>query len=120
MQQFESFRSWAALDVNTMTNLFLYGTRETPPDLNDRIRPHDAPEIVGTMAMNGVMSNGHGRYAKAALAPFVSDLFEGELDHLSGTYTVAELGRPGERRHDFARRSFLLIQPFLVIRGSCG
>src|SRR5688500_4027720 len=88
MQQIESFSSWAALDVNTLTNLFLYGTRETPPDLNDRIRPHDSPEIVVRMTMNDVMSSGHGRYAKAALALFISDIFEGELDHLSGIYTV--------------------------------
>ena len=76
---------WDELDEKTATNLYLYGTLETPAALYDRIYPADyeggafgGPRVLVDAV--SYMADGPGRYATPFLAPAVEDF----LVNLSG------------------------------------
>jgi hypothetical protein len=112
------------------TNLFLYGTKETPPEFFNRIRPEDAPHIVVELDMHSFMSSGPGRYALPSLAPFVQKFFADDLGlsqalqnrDLHGPYTVGELEELGVSDKEFhieLQQSFI-SQRNLADRGKQG
>jgi hypothetical protein len=87
--------NWSNLDINTMTNLYLYGTTGTPINYNDRIRSANAPTITVNVDMGSFLATGPGKYFTPATIPFVQDFFDThayeQSYNLQGTYTVARL-----------------------------
>src|SRR3981189_37420 len=92
---------WRNLDIDTMTNLFLYGDKQTPPEVFGRIRAANTPPTSVQLDQQSFMDTGPGRYAKASMAPFVRNFFgffnglsgtlPTALQNLQGSYTVAQL-----------------------------
>jgi Ca2+-binding RTX toxin-like protein len=86
---------WTELNVPTITNLYLYGTVDTPANYEDRLRSqeelNEAPLEV-SVDMVSYMETGPGRYAYAAQAQVVYDLFNGKINLEEGrSYTKGEL-----------------------------
>jgi len=105
--------TWDELDIHTVTNLYLYGTAQTPAHYVDRLRlkaEYDAlinndGDKVMTIKVDAVsyMNDGPGRYASPSQAPVVDQFFNGQLTLANGIYTAAELqlSSYGISRDDF-------------------
>lgn len=71
--------NWQDLSINGITNLFLYGQWETPPDLGSAaLINHDPVEVVITN-VDSFMLSGPGVYANASQSSIVSAFMEGTL-----------------------------------------
>jgi len=81
-------------DIDIITNLYLYGEEDTPPDLNDRLKP---PGVAGrTLDIDPVtyMSEGVGRYAQllAYKADIIKNFFAAaQSGQLSGKFSIAQI-----------------------------
>jgi len=87
--------NWTNLDVNTMTNIFLYGQQTTPVHYVERLRTSaqystDTPLTVELDAVS-YMEIGPGRYAHASDIGFVQDFYAGTISLAAGSYTRDEL-----------------------------
>jgi hypothetical protein len=86
------------LDFVTVTNVFLYGQKTVPQNYSDRIRdPITAMETVQIDAARFMSASGPGRYALAALAPFVAQFFTnpGSISPAVQSYVASELAAQG-------------------------
>src|SRR2546423_542346 len=85
------------LDFATVTNLFLYGTVDTPINYSDRVRdPADAPVVAAQIDAAAFMSDtGPGRYALPSFASFVRTFFDdiGALPGPVQTYLTQQLAQ---------------------------
>ncbi len=72
-----SLGNWKNLDIHKMTNIYLYGTKDTPEDYGDRLRTKEQYENIPTVKLDMVsyMDDGPGRYAHAAKAKILRDFF---------------------------------------------
>ncbi|MDA0780846.1 MAG: hypothetical protein O2970_07075 [Proteobacteria bacterium] len=76
---------WQDLTIETITNLYLYGTFDTPEDYTDRLRSSSTYNALPTdnngtfinikVEMQDYITNGPGRYAHASMAEAVDDFF---------------------------------------------
>ena len=77
---------WQDIDINTITNLFLYGTFDTPESYTSRLRSSSEIDALPTdifgykylsvkVEMQDYIENGPGRYAHASEAKVVQDFF---------------------------------------------
>ncbi len=77
--------NWNDLDINKMTNLFLYGTLNTPNDLQDEATlNHETVELTLTDVAS-FMIDGPGRFANAAYSSLVQDFMVGRIMPNTGT-----------------------------------
>lgn len=85
--------SWDQLSINKVVNLFLYGSTTTPRYYEERLRstPEYNDTVIVQVAMEGFMTSGPGRYAKAANAKFVQDFFNETVELDDGSYTRDQL-----------------------------
>lgn len=84
------------LDFKAVTNLFLYGTVDTPVNYSDRIRDPAAPVVSAQIDAATFMSaTGPGQYALPYFASFVRDFFEdiGALPGPVQTYLTQPLAQ---------------------------
>ncbi len=96
--------NWKNLDIHKMTNIYLYGTKDTPEDYGDRLRTKEQyenlPEIE--LDMGTYMGNGPGKYAHAAKAQIVQDFFDSKKLPLGdNSYTKDDLKAKGYTESDF-------------------
>ncbi len=89
------YSNWNQLSVNTMTNLFLYGTENTPANHTDRLRTtaEYQDEVIVELQMDSYMTTGAGRYAHPSMATFVQDFFNltNQINLPPDRYTKAQL-----------------------------
>jgi len=82
------------LTAEEVTNLYLYGTINTPSDLSNdsHIRPSGAGPTQTTVNINDYMSSGPGRFASPAFFDVVKLFFSPTTSGLPpGTYTEAQI-----------------------------
>ena len=93
--------NWNDLDINEMTNLFLYGALNTPTDLeDDALLNHETVELTLTDVAS-FMIDGPGRFANATYSSLVRDFMAGRIMPDNGivqTMTAEQLEVAGHSR----------------------
>lgn len=130
--------SYATFDIHTATNLFLYGTVDTPINYIDRLRSQEeynslplrhiddlrdqngqpilSPVLRVQIDAQGYMNDGPGRFARAEQAKVVNDFFGGNIN-LSGLdgevtlRTLIDLGRVLEPDISFQMSQYKIDDP---------